>query len=105
MSRAREIALAQRASGKFIQQIADEIGYSRTAVSLYINGKYKADPQPIETAVLKAYDRHDCPYTREVIAPEVCRRKALAAEPFGGSERRRWWLACQSCPHKPEVKK
>ena len=104
MSRAHELCLAALAAGKTRQQIALETGYSRTAISLYLSGQYTADPGQIEAAICKAYDRHDCPHTRDVITPDVCRRKALAAEPFGGSERRRWWLCCQSCPHKPEVK-
>lgn len=105
MSRALDLALAQQAAGKTIQQIANDIGKGRTAVSLWIRGVYQANGKNIEAAVIKAYDRRDCPHTGNEIAPDVCRKKALGAKPFGGSERRAWWLCCQTCPHKPEVSK
>ena len=104
MSRALELVQVQVSAGKTRQQVAIEIGYSRTAVSLYLKGTY-GGVDKIEPAILKAYDRHDCPHTGGEISPELCRSKALAHKPFGGYERRVWWICCQTCPHKPEAPK
>ena len=52
-------------------------------------------------AVIKAYDRHDCPHTGESVEPALCRKKALGPKPFGGAARAAWWLTCQTCPFKP----
>lgn len=101
MSRALEILFDQVALGKTRQQIAIDIGYSRPSVSRYMSGTYGDGIQKLEAAILKAYDKRDCPHTGEPIASEVCRKKALGPKPFGGSARQIWWLACQNCPHKP----
>lgn len=101
MTTAAELLCIQLEAGKSLSLVAQEIGYSRTAVSLYRAGKYQADPAPIEAAIVKAYDRRICPHTSESIEPAACVRKALAPKPFGGSARLAWWKACQTCPHKP----
>lgn len=54
-------------------------------------------------AVIKAYDRRDCPHTGESVEPALCRKKALGPKPFGGSARAAWWLTCQACPFKPAL--
>lgn len=105
MSHALELIRAELAAGKTLQQVSQEIGYSRPAVSLYNSGKYPSEVEAIEAAIVKAYDRRLCPHTAELIEPEVCTRKALSPKPFGGTERLAWWRCCQSCPNKPEPKK
>lgn len=101
MSHAYRLLSAQRAAGKTLQAIADEIGYSRTAVSLYANGKYDKGARQIEAALTRVYDRRLCPHLDEEVEPELCVRKALAPKPFGGTARLVWWQCCQTCPHKP----
>lgn len=103
MSRAFEIVSGLVATGKSRQRIGTEIGYSRTAVSLFLSGTYGADLNNIESAILAAYDKRDCPHTGDPVAATVCRKKALAPKPFGGNARLDWWNTCQTCPHKPEV--
>jgi hypothetical protein len=102
VSRALDIAFEQVAAGKSRQQIAIDIGYSRPAVSRFMSGTYGKGLDKIEAAILKAYDKRDCPHTGEAIASEICRKKALAPKPFGGTARLVWWSTCQTCPHKPK---
>lgn len=104
MNRALELLRAQLDAGKTLTQISEEIGYSRTTVSLYSSGQYHGKAEAVEAALIKAYDTHECPHTREPVAPDVCQRKALAPKPFGGSERLIWWKTCQTCQHKPTQK-
>ena len=101
MSRALELCHAQLASGKTRQQIAIDIAYSRTAVSLYLSGKYHADLASLEKAICRAYDRHECPHTGDTVEPTLCHKKALSPKPFGGAERLAWWTTCQTCQFKP----
>lgn len=101
MSRALELCFTQISLGKSRQRIALDIGYSRPAVSRYMSGTYGDSVKDIEAAILKAYDRHECPHTGEDLEPASCRKKALAPKPFGGAARLGWWLCCQTCVHKP----
>lgn len=96
------LALARTAAeADSIAAVAEALGYSRPAVSRYLSGGYPS-PGPIEAAILSYYDRRHCPHVGEEVAPEYCRRKALAPEPFGGNARLVHWQACRQCPHKPE---
>jgi hypothetical protein len=88
-------------AGQTITEISRDIGYSRTALSLYLSGGYSA-VTAIEAAILKVANRHLCPHTSEMIDPLVCARKAGSPKPFGGSARRAWWVCCQQCDHKPK---
>lgn len=102
MNRALELLRAQLAAKKSLTLIGEEIGYSRTAVSLYRDGKYDRDSSRLEAALLRTYDTRQCPHLGEEVTPDVCVRKALSPKPFGGAARRAWWNACQRCPHHPE---
>lgn len=96
-----EIARQAVKDEKSIAAAADLIGYSRPALSRYLNADC-ANPSNIEKAIAERYDRRVCPHTQSEVTPEVCQKKALCPEPFGGAEKRRHWLACQTCQHKPE---
>jgi hypothetical protein len=98
---ALRLAQAQLAAGKSKQQIALEIGYNRSTVSVWMRGVYIVDGRNVADAVLKTYDRRDCPHSGEPVTPDVCRKKALSPKPFGGAERRAWWQCCQTCAHQP----
>ncbi|MGE5621486.1 MAG: LacI family transcriptional regulator [Candidatus Bathyarchaeota archaeon] len=102
MSRALELVFAQVAGGKTKQQVAIDIGYSRPAVSRYMSGTYGESVAAIEAAILKVYDRRVCPHDHEEKQPDQCRRIALRPRPHGFPDAEERWLACQSCPHKPE---
>lgn len=102
MSKAMELVFQQIAAGKTKQQISLDIGKSRPAVSRYMSGTYGAGVAQIEAAILKAYDRRDCPYTGGSVDPETCRKKAAGPKPFGGTARLIWWQTCQTCPHAPK---
>lgn len=95
------VRAAVAAHPKGIQGVADELVYSRPALSRYVNGSY-GGAAALEAAILKRYDRRTCPHTLDDIAVEVCRRRAFAPQPFGGQARLAQWSACQICPHKPD---
>jgi hypothetical protein len=103
MSRAHDLVLALSKTQP-LADIARQIGYSRTAVSLFANGKYDKDTTRLEKAILDRFDQRHCPHLKTEVTPSLCLRKALTPKPFGGTQRLLHWQACQACPHKPTQK-
>lgn len=91
----------QLAAGKTQTRIAEEIGYSRPAVTRYLDGDYGARVGRIEAAILTCYDRRICPEDGQEKPPEHCRRVAWRPRPTGFPDAESLWLTCQTCPHKP----
>jgi len=84
--------------------VAAAVGYSRTAVSLYLSGKYGAGVEKIEAAIAAIYDTYPCTHTGIEISGPDCTRRATAPRPFGGRAKEAHWLACQNCQHNPNHK-
>lgn len=87
-----------------ITAVALAVGYSRTAISLYLSGKYGAEEGKLEAAIRARYDLYPCTYTGVEISSPDCTRRATAPRPFGGRAKEAHWLACQSCQHNPNHK-
>ena len=100
-SNAREIVLKLLDGGMTRQAIADEIDYSRTAVSLYLDGKYGGDTKRIERAIFQRFNRFPCPHLKAEITQLDCAGYALRPCPTSNARDARHWRACQACPHKP----
>ncbi len=79
--------------------VAEAIGYSRTAISLYLDGKYGAGVEKLEAAILARYDIYPCTHNNVEISGPDCQRRATAPRPFGGRAKEAHWLACQVCQH------
>ncbi|HVJ53481.1 MAG TPA: transcriptional regulator [Aliidongia sp.] len=83
-----------------IKAVADQLGYSRTAISLVLAGKYgDRSTTALERAVMTRLDQVACPVLGE-IAGEDC--AAHQAAPFSASNPQRIALyrACRAgCPH------
>jgi len=91
---------AARATSK--QAVANEIGYTRGAVSQYLSRSYGANPAKLEAAIVARYDLHECPHTGINIGGPECQRRASAPRPFGGRAKENHWLACQTCRHNQQ---
>lgn len=85
--------------------VALEIGYSRTAISLYMAGKYGAGAEKLEAAILARYDLYPCPHTGQEVSGPDCNRRASSPRPFGGRAKEANWLACQSCQHNKKQRR
>ena len=101
MTDALDLARAQLAAGKSKQQIALEIGYSRSTVSVWMRGLYGAKGDEVAAAVRQAYDRRICPDDGREKTPEHCQRIALRPRPHGFPDAESLWLCCQTCPNHP----
>lgn len=103
MNDAHSLSLAQAAvKASSITAVAGLIGYSRPALSRYLDGSYGADPSQLEAAILARYDIHACTYNGIEIIGSDCQRRASAPRPFGGRAKEAHWLACQSCSHNKQ---
>jgi len=105
MNDAHTFDLARAAvAAESMTAVAAEIGYSRTAISLYLSGKYGAGVEKLEAAIRARYDIYPCPHTGQEISGPDCARRASAPRPFGGRAKEANWLACQSCQHNKGAK-
>lgn len=83
-----------------ITQVANQIGYARTSVSLALSGKYVGSTDKLAAAVLKAYsDRFQCPHLSQAITKDECAGFSSRSIPQSNASALRHWRACQSCPH------
>lgn len=90
--------LAQAAAAaSSMTAVAVAVGYSRTAISLYLSGKYGAGVEKLEAAIRARYDIYRCPHTGHEISGPQCQGRATAPRPFGGRAKEAHWLACQGC--------
>jgi hypothetical protein len=83
--------------------VAEQIGVSRTALSLILGGKYPAKTDRIAAKVLDTYARIDCPHLGQTITQAQCRDFASRGAPTNSPRDMRHWRACQSCPLKPHA--
>lgn len=100
IGRALAIAQQQLADGMTVAQLAREIGYGRSAVSLFVRGVYHAQPAHMAAAVLDRFSRLTCPYLKTEITPVQCAALATRPCPTCNAREVRHWKACQTCAHK-----
>ncbi len=80
-----------------IQAAADTIGYSRTAVSLVLAGKYDRDTSRLAEAVRTRLGQIECPFLAEPISGQACADHQQRPEP-GPDDPEYWhWRACAAC--------
>lgn len=94
-----ERALADAGGSKTI--VAQQLGVSRTLVSLVAADKYHGRLEAFAQRVLDAYDGFDCPHLGSRVTANACKTAAFRAAPTSSARDARHWRACQSCPNKP----
>lgn len=91
---------AVKASSK--QQVALDLGVSRTTISLIMNGKYPASTTHIEKRVLDVYGRIACPHLGTDITQAQCIENRTRTAPTSSPREMKFWRACQACPNNTE---
>lgn len=95
------VKAAAKAHPRRLAGVAEALGYSRPALSRYVNGSYPGAAK-LEAAVFERYQGlRVCPHDGEEIPVAHCRKRAHAPEPFGGNARHDAWQFCQTCAIKP----
>lgn len=92
-------AVAEHKRG--VAGVAEQIGVSRTSLSLILGGKYPAKTDRIAARVLNTYARTACPHLGETLTQAQCRGFAIRSAPTNSPRDMRHWRACQGCPLKP----
>lgn len=93
--------LADEAKRTTIAATARRIGYSRTAVSLALVGKYPGRTDKLAARVLETIRRVACPFLDREVTPAECAKNG-GRTPTSSPAALRLWRACQACPHRPE---
>lgn len=80
--------------------VARDLGYSTTAISLIMNGKYAGSTDKVSTRVLEVYTRIACPHTGAEMPLLMCIETANGKAPTHNPMKMSHWRACQHCPHR-----
>lgn len=80
-----------------LRQVAAELGYSGTTLSLIVHGKYAGKTDRVAAAVAARYETVACPYQGKTIPLHECRSTAQGKAPTHNPMKMQQWLACQKC--------
>lgn len=82
--------------------VADELGVSRTAISLYLSGQYAECGGRVDRLEAKIIDRFCdhvlCPHLNADLSRSHCARQRNTPMPQSDPAALRFWIACQKCP-------
>ena len=83
-----------------LRQVAAELGYSGTTLSLIVHGKYAGKTDRVAAAVAARYETVACPYQGKTIPLHECRSTAQGKAPTHNPMKMQQWLVCQKCPKR-----
>lgn len=92
--------LKQAVSESNIAAVAARMGYSRTAISLVMNGKYLGKTDKIAARVAAAMNRWPCPYLGCDISADDCAAVHACPTPSHDPARLAHRRMCRTCIHK-----
>lgn len=102
MTTARQMLQAQKDAGATHRAIAEKLGYSHTAITLYVNGKYPGGIARLEARIVEVYSRIACPFLTRDISLADCTQYRTQDCPTSSPMAVRHWQACKSCAHNPD---
>lgn len=91
--------LAAQVAAHGLRPTAASLGYSRTTLSLVLNGKYDADTRRLEERVLAVFGTIPCPFEARDLDAHDCSAWCRRIVPTSSAWALRHWAACQTCPH------
>lgn len=80
--------------------VGRKLDYSRTTISLVLDGKYNGSTVHIEKKVMDVFGKVTCPHLGYDITRADCISYCATQAPIQNPSRMRHWRACQSCEHK-----
>lgn len=81
-----------------LQKVADELGYSRTSLSLALSDKYVGSTARLIKKVIAVLSKVECPYLQRDITPNDCKNFKDRDAPTQNPVEMRHWKSCQCCP-------
>lgn len=94
--------LKEQCDTKTAKVVAQEVGYSKSAVSLILNGHYVGKTDRVRDAVLLRYEIVSCPHLGKVLPMHECVSLANSPAPTHNPIKMQQWRACQNCPKRPK---
>lgn len=95
--------LQKEVSRSSMQQVANQLGVSRTAVSLLLSGKYGAKTGAMEERIERAFGTINCPVVGEIL-PKQCAEYHTRPAPLNNPVAMQHFRICQSCVHNVNCK-
>lgn len=94
-------ALNEHVGKSTISEVARQIGYSRSTVSLVLSGKYDGGTDAIAAKVLETFTDHvTCPFLSADITVGSCNDYQSRPMPTSHPRDLDHWMACRDgCPH------
>ena len=80
-----------------IGQVAIQLGYSRTAVSLALAGRYPGDTRHLARQVMAKLAVVQCPHSDQTISIAECHATASGRAPAHNPAKMALWRTCQRC--------
>lgn len=98
---------AQSWNGKGgIKKVSEQLGISRSTLSLVLSGKYIASTEHVAQKVLQVLSRVQCPHLQMDITHQQCRENSTRDAPTTSPRQMKFWRACQTCAHNQnEIKR
>lgn len=85
--------------------VAKKLGYARSSISLYYNGRYTADVEQIEKKIIGVYtNKILCPYTDKIIDKSECDEVERQSLNTTNPVLFKLQQFCKSCPVKTNPK-
>ena len=83
-----------------ITEVAEKLGYGRSAISLCLSGKYPGGTSKIAAKVIGTFTEHvHCPHLDHAILQAVCADHQSRRMPTSDPAALRHWMACRGgCP-------
>ena len=94
--------LTEEVANTSIAATARRLGYSRTAISLVMGGKYPGGTDKLAAKVLEVLGSTSCPHLERTVTPAECAANS-GPMPTSSPAALRLWRACKACPNKPQT--
>jgi len=86
-----------------IQAVANQLGYSRPAISLALKENYPGGTDRLAAKVVATFcDRVLCPHSKENLSQGECTYLRTRPLPQSDVSELRHWYACRNCPNNPD---
>lgn len=88
-----------------LYELGGRLGYSKTAISQVLNGRYPSSTRRIAEKVMMILGGVECPLTNQREPSEKCQEMRNKPMPASSPEALRKWTLCQhKCPNNKETK-
>ncbi|MDO5648364.1 hypothetical protein [Paracoccus sp. (in: a-proteobacteria)] len=93
------VILRRECNARPIAQVARQLGYARTSVSLAVHGRYGGTGARLAARVMAVFDRPvTCPHLGAPISRAHCADFRTRPLPTNSAADLKHWIACKTCP-------